>query len=84
MVAKRKVQKGLATKVLCLLRHEGRAPSEHVARSFGYSVSAVDRVLRKLEDRGLVTTSFMSPGSYFVTNKGYSAVSRAKCPTFRS
>jgi predicted ArsR family transcriptional regulator len=75
MAAKRKIQKGLATKIMCVLKFVGRADDKYIAKRFGYSRDAVDRTMASLERQGVVSMStVMSAGTYGLTQKGYIAV----------
>jgi predicted transcriptional regulator len=81
MAAKRKVRRGLATNILCVLKHEGKANDSYFARRFGYSVGTVERVLRSLENQGLAQMAMADRGNYFLTQKGWGKVLRSKaCP----
>lgn len=86
MAVKRKARKGLATNILCILKHEGVADARFFARRFGFSESAVDRTLNALERQGLAEMStVMHPGKYFLTQRGHSKVYRSKaCPRGKS
>lgn len=77
MASKRKIQKGLATKILCVLKYVGRADERYLAKRFGYSSAAIDRTMGALERRGVVRMStVMSAGTYGLTDRGHSAVAR--------
>lgn len=79
MAVNRRIRKGLATKALCFLNHEGKAPVEYLARYFGQSGSSMQRVLDKLEDRQLIAMATADRGNYFVTGRGHSASTHTKC-----
>ena len=82
MAVKRKLRKGLATKILCVLKHEGKANDTYFAQRFGYSVGTVERVLRSLEEHGLAKMAMADRGNYFLTQKGWFTVGRSKaCKT---
>jgi hypothetical protein len=77
MAVKRKIQKGLATKILCVLKYVGRADERYLAKRFGYSPAAIDRTMGSLERQGIVRMStVMSAGTYGLTDRGHRAVSR--------
>lgn len=77
MAAKRKIQKGLATKILCVLKYIGRADEPYLAKRFGYSRDAIDRTMGSLERQGIVRIStVMSAGTYGLTDRGHRAVTR--------
>lgn len=81
---KRKISKGLPTKVLCFLRHEGTADSQLLARQFNHTEGSMQRVLDKLEDKKLTKLGIMGRRrqDYFVTDRGYLAASRDRCAPF--
>jgi len=84
MAVKRKIRKGLATNVLCVLRNEGGAPPGWLARRFDHSESTVQRTLDSLERQGAIRLStVMSAGNYYLTDRGYSVLARSRnvCPT---
>jgi len=74
MAVKRKIGKGLATQILCVLKFLGSADEKYFARRFGYSRDAVDRTIASLERQGMVSTSMMRPGGYHLSQKGWIAV----------
>lgn len=84
MVGKRKIPKGLATKALCFLNYEGRADSQLLARQFGMTEGAMQRVLDKLEDRGLIKLGMMGRRNqdYYLRDRGYRAATPARCKPF--
>ncbi len=84
MAAKRKIPKGLATKALCFLNHEGRADSQLLARQFSMTEPAMQRVLDKMEGQGLVAQghSGRRGQDYYLRNRGYTLSSRTRCAPF--
>ena len=83
MAVKRKIRKGLATNVLCVLRNEGAAPDDWLARRFGHSEETLRRTMESLERQGVVRWSMMHHG-YALTSRGHSVMYRAGarvCPT---
>lgn len=72
MAVKRKIQKGLATKIMCVLKFLGHADDKYIAKKFGYSRDAVDRTMASLERQGVVRmNTVMSAGTYGLTTKGF-------------
>lgn len=77
MAAKRRIRTGFATNVLCVLKHEGAAPADWLARRFGHSAAAGERLMNSLERQGLVRMStVMHAGSYYLTERGWIATGR--------
>lgn len=78
MPVKRRIRRGFATNVLCVLKHEGAAPVGWLARRFGHSETAGQRLMDSLERQGLVRLStVMHPGGkYYLTDRGWIATGR--------
>ena len=81
MAVKRKNRKGLATNIMCVLKHEGTAPTGYLARRFGFSDTAIDRVMDALERRGVVRYYSVMSRGYGLTDKGHRAVARSRACT---
>ena len=77
MAAKRKLRKGLATNIMCVLHHEGAARPNFFARRFDYAEGTIQRTFDSLERRGLVQWSMMH-NAYALTSKGRSATYRSR------
>lgn len=84
MAVKRKIRKGLPTQVLCFLRHEGSADSQLLARQFNVTEGSMQRVLDKLEDKGLARLGIMGRRrqDYFLPDKGWLTASHTRCRPF--
>lgn len=83
MARNRKIQKGVPTKALCFLANVGGAPSSYLARYFNLSENSMQRVMDKLEDKGLATMStVMNAGSYRVITRGYTVANHTRCAPF--
>ncbi len=84
MAVKRKISKGLATKALCFLANEGSADSQLLARQFSMTEGSMQRVLDKLEDRGLIKLGIMGRRrqDYFLRDRGHSMASHKRCAPF--
>lgn len=76
MAAKRKIQKGLATKILCVLKYVGNADDRYLSKRFGYSRDAIDRTMGSLERQGVVRMYTTMNGEYGITDRGHRAVAR--------
>lgn len=85
MAAKRRIRTGFATNALCVLKHEGVASPAYLAKRFGHSTAAAERMMDSLERQGLVQMStVMTPGKYLLTNHGHSKMARSSaCRGFR-
>lgn len=85
MAVKRRIRTGFATNVMCVLKHEGVASPSYLARRFGHSPAAAERLMDSLERQGLVQMStVMTPGKYLLTSHGHSKMARSKaCSGFR-
>jgi hypothetical protein len=84
MAVKRKIRKGLATDLLCTLRHQGAAKTEWLAKRLGYSVHATDRALMFLASRDLIGLSPMHPGKWSLYPRGASVLYKTgACPVPR-